>query len=262
MREPYKYLTSWLIVKSMDAVIARIDALSHGAYPGKPAATVYFGGCNLRCPWCFVPNMVSRVQCVHMSMAEILEELAQSDIAEAVVFDGGEPLMQSQAVEFLCSALIPKGLETKIQTNGTQPGTLGHLLSKQLLTRVSIDVKAPLDNQRVYQKMCGVRSEKIAGDVAKSLSVCHAFKTPLDVTVPIVPLFNDKPRLIRTIARQVAPYAESITLIEFDNRVTMDPELESNPPPSRDQLHLLAKECKPYINNTRIRTRLYGEEAI
>ncbi len=246
----------------MEAVIARIDALKHDAYPGKPAAVVYFGGCNLRCPWCFVPDMVDRAKCVRMGMEDILEELAQSDIAEAVVFDGGEPLMQPQVLDFLCSALISKGLETKIQTNGTQPGTLGHLLSKKILTRVSIDVKAPFDSQRIYQKMCGVRSDKIAGDVKKSLSMCHAFKTPVDVTVPVVPLFNDKPRFIRTIARQVSPYAESLTLIEFDNRVTLDPSLAENPPPSRDELHALAAECKPYISRIRIRTRLYGEEAV
>jgi pyruvate formate lyase activating enzyme len=242
----------------MEALVARIDTLAHHAFPGKAAAAVYLSGCNLKCPWCFVPAMV-RGEGSRMGVEEIVEEALHFE-PEAVVFDGGEPLLQLDALEELCSAFLSRGLLTKVQTNGTRPAQLTHLLSKKLLSRVGVDVKAPLDDARLYRKMCGVRDASLPEDVRKSLCACRAFKAAVDVTVPIIPSFNDKPRFLRAIARDVAPFASTLTLVEFDSRTTLDPRLQEIEPPSRDELHALARECDA-VRTVRVRTREYGEEA-
>ncbi len=59
-----------------------------------------------------------------------------------VIFSGGEPTMQKDALTTLARAAKQMGLVTGVQTNGVYPDTLAALIDAKLIDRVALDIKA------------------------------------------------------------------------------------------------------------------------
>ena len=75
-------------------------------YPGKLAATVFTGGCNLRCPFCHNALLVTRLaETPEIPEQEVLDFLAsRRGLLDGVVLTGGEPLLQPDAAPYVFSA--------------------------------------------------------------------------------------------------------------------------------------------------------------
>jgi len=111
-------------------------------YPGKVAATVFTGGCNLRCPFCHNALLVTRLsETPELPEEEILTFLnARKGLLDGVVLSGGEPLMQPGIAEFL-EKVRAMGYAIKVDTNGCYPNALAELLSRGLVDYVAMDIK-------------------------------------------------------------------------------------------------------------------------
>jgi len=59
-----------------------------------------------------------------------------------VVFSGGEPTLQKEALLSLARRSKEMGLVVGIQTNGVFPGTLEALIDEGIVDRVALDIKA------------------------------------------------------------------------------------------------------------------------
>ena len=91
-------------------------------YPGKLAATVFTGGCNLRCPFCHNALLVTRLaETPEIPEQEVLDFLAsRRGLLDGVVLTGGEPLLQPDAADFL-RKVRELGFAVKLDTNGCDP---------------------------------------------------------------------------------------------------------------------------------------------
>ena len=97
-------------------------------YPGKLAATVFTGGCDLRCPFCHNALLVTRLaETPEIPEGEVLDFLAsRRGLLDGVVLTGGEPLLQPDAADFL-RKVRELGFAVKLDTNGCHPdGPGGH----------------------------------------------------------------------------------------------------------------------------------------
>ena len=85
--------------------ICGLQKLSMVDYPGKLAATVFTGGCNLRCPFCHNALLVTRLnESPRLDTDEVLAFLrSRRSLLDAVVLSGGEPLLQPGAADFLAT---------------------------------------------------------------------------------------------------------------------------------------------------------------
>ena len=122
--------------------ISGVQKLSMVDYPGKLAATVFTGGCDLRCPFCHNAPLVLRVaETPEFSPEEVLDFLqSRRGLLDGVVLSGGEPLLQSGATEFL-AAVRELGFAVKLDTNGFHPGPLAEILERGLADYVAMDIK-------------------------------------------------------------------------------------------------------------------------
>ena len=88
-------------------------------YPGKIAAIVFSGGCNLRCPFCHNPCLVldptSQPRVTEREFFKFLD--SRRNLLEGVVVSGGEPTLQVD--EVLVTMLKQEGFYVAIETNGT-----------------------------------------------------------------------------------------------------------------------------------------------
>ncbi len=119
-----------------------LQKLSMVDYPEKVAATVFTGGCNLRCPFCHNALLVTRLsESPLLETGEVLRFLGKRrGLLDGVVLSGGEPLLQRDAADFL-QEVKDMGFAVKLDTNGCFPEALAAILDRKLADYVAMDVK-------------------------------------------------------------------------------------------------------------------------
>lgn len=140
--------------------ICGLQKLSMVDYPGKLAATVFTGGCNLRCPFCHNALLVTRLnESPRLDTDEVLAFLrSRRSLLDAVVLSGGEPLLQPGAADFL-AVVKDMGYLVKLDTNGCYPDALEEILSKRFVDYVAMDIK---NSREKYSLTVGVPNFDLA----------------------------------------------------------------------------------------------------
>ena len=122
--------------------ILGLQKLSLVDFPGKVAATVFTGGCDLRCPFCHnAPLVLPGRGTSALDAGGVLDFLAsRRGLLDGVVLSGGEPLLQPDAADFLAEVKA-MGFSVKLDTNGCHPAALADILDQGLADYVAMDVK-------------------------------------------------------------------------------------------------------------------------
>ena len=125
-------------------------------YPGKVAATLFLGGCNLRCPFCQNGGLVLQSDSQpEVSIEEIRAFLRKRrNILDGICVTGGEPTL-SQELPQLLGEIKELGYLVKLDTNGTRPGVIEKLLRDELVDFVAMDIKSSVEG---YERVSGIRN--------------------------------------------------------------------------------------------------------
>ena len=120
-------------------------------YPNKIACTVFTVGCNFRCPFCHNNSLVSGIG-DPITTEQLMSFLnKRKNVLEGVCLTGGEPLLQSDVVEFL-TEVKKLGYLVKLDTNGAYPHKLKQLVQSGLVDYVAMDIK---NSPSCYAKTAG-----------------------------------------------------------------------------------------------------------
>lgn len=200
-------------------IVGGFQAFSLSEYAGKISTIVFLRGCNFRCPYCHNPELVEpSTYATPISEEEILMFLRRrSDRLEAVCLSGGEPTLQPDLERFIREARS-LGLLVKLETNGSRPNTLAHLLDSGLLDFISLDVKAPLDR---YAR--AVQSPVDSADIARSVAIVISSGIPHEMRTTFharVLSLHD----LRSIGKLVRG-CQAFALQRMRLEVTLDPAL-------------------------------------
>ncbi|MVZ64651.1 anaerobic ribonucleoside-triphosphate reductase activating protein [Sphingobacterium sp. DK4209] len=128
-----------------------ITAFSLLDYPNKAACIFWFVGCNMRCQYCYNPDIVFGKGKIAIAEAERFLQ-ARRGLLQAVVMSGGECSIHR---DLLTLARIAKdlGYLVKIDTNGASPKNLQMLINEGLVDYVALDFKTLAPN---FQEVTGV----------------------------------------------------------------------------------------------------------
>ncbi|HQF47209.1 anaerobic ribonucleoside-triphosphate reductase activating protein [Flavobacterium alvei] len=119
-------------------------------YPHKSACILWFAGCNMRCLYCYNPEIVLGKG--SLSFEEILKFLhTRKNLLDAVVFSGGECLLHKNIISFI-TEVKKMGFLVKIDTNGSSPDIVQKLLNKGLLDYIALDYKGPKSKFKAITK--------------------------------------------------------------------------------------------------------------
>lgn len=138
-------------------------------YPEKISAVLFLQGCPWRCPFCYNTHLQKA------DASEILDEEAIFSFLEkrkgkldAVVFSGGEPLLQVGLYEAMQKAKS-LGYMIGLHTGGFNPKALSKVLP--IVNWVGFDIKAPFDEAH-YQRATG--SQTPLNNILESLDMLIA----------------------------------------------------------------------------------------
>jgi pyruvate formate lyase activating enzyme len=128
-------------------------------YPHKSACILWFAGCNMRCLYCYNPEIVFGKGTI--SFEKALQFLkSRKQLLDAVVFSGGECLLHKKSISFIAE-VKKMGFLVKIDTNGSQPEVLEELIKKELINYVALDYKAmPTNFEKITQSKLFIPFEK------------------------------------------------------------------------------------------------------
>ena len=113
-------------------------------YPDKSACIFWYAGCNMRCLYCYNPEIVLGKGTTTFSEAISFLKSRQG-LLDAVVFSGGECLIHKNILDQI-KTIKELGFLIKIDTNGSNPNVLKQLIKSNLIDYVALDFKGTKSN--------------------------------------------------------------------------------------------------------------------
>ncbi|MCW5634069.1 MAG: anaerobic ribonucleoside-triphosphate reductase activating protein [Rubrivivax sp.] len=173
-------------------------------YPGALAAVVFVQGCPWRCPFCHNPHLQPRSGAAGGAGPPWPELRAwlqrRARVLDAVVFSGGEPT-QDPALPDAMREARALGYRVGLHSAGMSPRRLQAVLP--LVDWVGLDVKAPLDDDALHDRMSGVRGA--AGAVRDSVravvasGVAHECRTTVHAELLAAGALRRMPAQLRAL---------------------------------------------------------------
>lgn len=146
--------------------IGGVERFSLVDFPGKVAAVIFLQGCPWRCPFCYNTHLQNGMAEGAIDSGEFFKFLERrKSVLDAVVFSGGEPLLQPDLAEAVM-AVKDLGYQIGLHTGGFNPVALAKVLP--LVDWIGFDIKAPFVEEH-YQRATGSHT-KLA-DVLSSLDM-------------------------------------------------------------------------------------------
>ena len=224
--------------------IAGLQKLTLLDYPGKTACTVFFGGCNFRCPFCHNWELLDGSYPAQMEEDELLSFLKKrKGILEGVCITGGEPLI-SDAIIPLLQKIRDMGYSIKIDTNGSFPDRLKRIIDAGLADYIAMDIK---NSPEKYKETTGGFSdmEKIrrSVEIIMRSGLDYEFRTTVVDELHAKEDFRGMGELIRG--------AEKWFLQKFADRDTVP--FEGFHAPDTDSVAEYADIMRTYVKSVEIR---------
>ena len=159
--------------KISSMVISGLQKVTLLDYPGHIACTIFFGNCNLRCPFCHNMELVLHPEHFPMfTLEQIIDFLKERQgKLNGVAITGGEPLLNKD-IENLLKPIKELGYPIKLDTNGFFPDMIEKLIDDKLVDKFAMDIKAGWKN---YLNVAGIegRGEHCEPDGFRMGELCE-----------------------------------------------------------------------------------------
>lgn len=223
-----------------------LQKLSLLDYPGTVASTVFTGGCNFRCPFCHNADLVFLPEnTAEIKEADIVNFFQKRQgILEGVCISGGEPLLNDELEPFL-HYLKAMGYKVKVDTNGSHPLKLKHLIEEGLIDYIAMDIK---NSPRRYAETIDVQAFDMS-PIIETVSYLLTNPIPYEFRTTVVKEFH-------TLAdiREIATWIQGANAYYLQNFEDGEHVIRKGlHPVSKAELQAFADVMKPFVENTSIR---------
>ena len=160
-----------------------LEKMSLVDYDGHICATIFLASCNFRCPFCHNSSLVLDADnLIAYNEEEIFAYLkSRKKMLDAVCITGGEPTLTANLEEII-DKIKELGYLVKLDSNGTRPDILSHLIETKKVYYIAMDVKSSYAN---YKKVAGITNNKLIDKVVESIellkksNIDYEFRTTL-----------------------------------------------------------------------------------
>lgn len=146
-------------------------------YPDKTACILWFAGCNMRCLYCYNPDIVLGKG--KLSFQEALKFLkTRVNLLDGVVLSGGE-CTSHKSIKRLLQEIKKLGFLVKIDTNGSNPEKLIDLINENLIDYVALDFKSTKEKFNV------ITQSDLYSEFEKTLNYLIRSRLPFEVRTTV-----------------------------------------------------------------------------
>ncbi|MBI2548579.1 anaerobic ribonucleoside-triphosphate reductase activating protein [Candidatus Woesearchaeota archaeon] len=217
-------------------------------YPGMIACTVFLGGCNFRCGYCYNSDLVLRsLHLPTLSPEDFFSFLTKrKTYLEGVCITGGEPTLYGASLVTFCQKIKELGFLIKLDTNGTNTALLKELLAQDLIDYIAMDIKASLDR---YEQVAGVAVDTHA--LQESISIIMHTTTYEFRTTVVPDVINAE--VIHGIGKLINGAKQHFIQQFRPDGKTIDPRYQQLQPLSLETLKTFQTILQGYVTNVGIR---------
>lgn len=215
-------------------------------YPGKVACILFTYGCNLRCPYCHNPELVTeKLNKDYLLTEKYIFDFLKNRVGklDAVVITGGEPLIHKEIFS-LIDKIKKMGYLVKLDSNGLLPDRLKVAIDSGNIDYVAMDVKFPLSE---YMKIVPNSKELIKESVKLIMNsgVDYEFRTTY---VKGIHTLESVQQICEIIKGAKIYYIQN-----FRSGKSIDPKLNSSNSFTFKELKSMKKSATKYVKNVIIR---------
>ncbi len=247
----------------------RLPEIQHFSVRDGPGirSTVFFMGCNLRCPWCHNPEtLTAEEKClrfengrekrcgVTVTVGEVYDEVMTeldfyTESGGGVTLSGGEVLLQAEGAEELARRLWEKGVSVIVDTAGNVPYAAFDRLAPYA-DEFFLDVKA--GSEADYAKIGGEGCfERVCGNLRRLLDDGRTVR----IRIPQIPGFNTMPEKTEEICRLLTGFGiRRVDLLPFHRLGTpkykalgLDYAYADTPSMTKGEAEKIAAAYRPYF---------------
>jgi len=154
----------------------------------KICSVIFFPRCNFRCRYCHNADLVLHPDALeNVGFDTITKRLAElKGWVDGVCVTGGEPTLSPHLSDVL-AAVKKQGFLTKLDTNGSNPERLQHLIQDGLVDYVAMDIKSSLD-ERSYCRI--TQTPNMLESVKKSIRILLSGQVEHEFRCTVLPSFH------------------------------------------------------------------------
>lgn len=158
-----------------------IEHLSLVDFDSKLTCTIFTKSCNFCCPFCHNRSLALSEDIPEIPFDEILSFLKmRKKYLDAVCISGGEPTLFNDLPDII-KQIKELGYLIKLDTNGTNPSMIKHLIEENLVDYIAMDIKNDLAH---YHETAGVNYINLMNiqesiNIIQSSSINYEFRTTL-----------------------------------------------------------------------------------
>jgi len=188
-----------------------------------------------------------------------------------VIFSGGEPASQKDALVSLAESAKGLDLAVGIQTSGLFLDTIETLIQRRLVDKIAIDYKTRWEEPGVWEPECALLRVEYQKNIRKSIEICKnaVHEGILSEFEVVVTMFHENEKYIKKISDETNDV--SLVLQQGEHKVPMMPDNVVNmteyiarkqnlkqlyTPMTLAEIQKIAEKLK---RDVRIRTREAGE---
>nr|WP_211196225.1 anaerobic ribonucleoside-triphosphate reductase activating protein [Flavobacterium sp. H122] len=142
-------------------------------FPHITACILWFSGCNMKCLYCYNPEIVSgKGQFSYEDSLSFLKK--RQTLLDGVILSGGECTSHKHFIPFL-KEVKQLGYAVKIDTNGSNSALLAEIIKLKLVDYIALDFKSLPDN---YKK---ITQSDLFDSFQKTLDILLEYKVKFEV---------------------------------------------------------------------------------
>jgi len=200
--------------------IGGFQKLSLVDYPGRLCSIIWTIGCDLRCKFCYDPELVlpEKIrETKEVPKDYIFNYLKKRrGFLDAVEITGGEPTLQGDLSEFI-EEIKEIGYLVKLDTNGTNPSMLQYLMDRGLIDYVAMDIKTKLTFEKYKGIVGNVLTQEMFENVKSSSKLLLDSKIAYEFRTTLVKDFHLKEDIIevcKSIRGAKAYYLQNMKIVD------------------------------------------------
>ncbi len=227
-------------------MIAGIVPLSLVDVPNNPAITVFTRGCNLRCPYCHNPELVRRSMTAPSWDRDRFDDFLRKRraVIQYIAVTGGEPTLHPGLPAFL-DHVRSLGFRVKLDTNGSRPAVVQHLLEAGFINYIAMDVKTWWDHYDRVGAPEGVPFRETA-KIIQTLAPDYEFRTTV---APGIVGWED----LRALAQDLMGSRRYVLQQFVSHNALLDSAWAAVPPYPDAIVRAWAHDLEPYYDTVFVR---------